>query len=172
LRKRTWLIGLLVLLGLCRALVLVVRQLTFGTYEQARQRWQQKGGQSYTLIVSEACFCPYVGDLKLTVKQGYVTDVEPLDNALSGSVPPSTPPSPSSYSHLTVENMLAQAGGEQIDMLFSPWFTTRSIEYDPVYGYVSRYSSDANGFFSFITGYITDSGYTYTAHDLQLTAPL
>jgi hypothetical protein len=174
---RRWsLVGVLVLVAVCLIAVALIGGSVVGSFQQAQQRWLEKGSPNYTLIVSEACFCPYYGDLRITVKQGVVVDAEQVPDPVTGEIPNTgftiTPANLASMSRLTVTSMLAVAGRDQLDFALSPWFKMRSVQYDPTYGYVTSYTSDENGTISMILGQmVMDSGYAYSAHDLQLIEP-
>lgn len=157
------------MLLLCIALPFIPYFWRVGQASVARQRWEQMGADDYTVIVGRYCFCPEVGEYQLTVQNGSVTTVERVGSALGSAS--GAPLVPADFSSLTVEAMLAHAETAARRSWDVPWFGLVSIDYDPTYGYVTHYTSDANGWFSLFTGYITDSGYSYTARDLQFTDP-
>jgi uncharacterized protein DUF6174 len=145
--------------------------LRIGQASLARQHWLpfgKNGADDYTLIVSHNCFCENAGQHKLTVQNGAVTAVEIVGGTLG---PASLSLIPADYAFLTVDAMLSQAENVARISWGVPWFSALSIDYDPTYGYVTRYNSDANGWLALFLGYVTDSGYTYTARELQFIEP-
>ena len=78
-RNRIFVAGCLGSIVLIVALVAIIYFAQRGPYELARSRWNEKGSGNYTLVVSEVCFCPNAGEVKLTVQSGRVTAVEPTD---------------------------------------------------------------------------------------------
>ncbi|MGH2522694.1 MAG: DUF6174 domain-containing protein [Anaerolineales bacterium] len=135
----------------------------------AKQRWARHGAASYTIIVTRACFCPDVGEYKLSVHNGQVVAVESLTNPFG---PPNPSPRLSDFDGLTVEAMFANAVPTPRDSWRAPWLVTREVSYDPTYGYVRRFASDENGVLSRTLGrWVFDAQYFYTARDLQVNNP-
>lgn len=167
--RRVVLAGCGGLLLLCLALPFIPYGWRVGQAAVARQRWEQNGAQNYTLIVSSHCLCPNTGDFKLTVRAGVVVAVEYVGSAL---FPPSgSALRPADFGLLTIDAMLARTEVAARRSWDVPWFEMLSIDYDPTYGYVTRYASEANGWLAFITGFMTDSSYVYSARDLQFIEP-
>jgi uncharacterized protein DUF6174 len=166
--RKAWLLIVGAVLGallLCVGVVLAPFLARWGSLDTARQRWAVNGGQDYTLIVSEICFCPNAGEWRLTVSNGQVIGIESLRET-------PVPSNLAEFNRLTVEAMSTQAERLVSETQLAPWFDTLAIDYDPTYGYVTRLEYDANGLLDFIFGsYVTDSDYHYTARDLSLTAP-
>ncbi len=163
--------AILVCLGLCTAPFL----LSNTGRSAAQARWQRRGGADYTLVVSQSCFCEYVGEWQLTVQNGRVVTVQPLANPLSqqlGSAVPSTAPAnPTAFDAFTVEEMFDRSQDIIRNSPWPPLLSQLVIAYDPTYGYVTRLEADANGELSLLTGYVSDSHYVYTARALQLARP-
>jgi hypothetical protein len=158
-------------IAVCIGIVVLIASLPTIRFRQAQQHWVQKGGLNYTLIISQGCFCQYVGEYKLTVKQGQVIEIEPIEViGLGEPILPAAPGNPSEFNPLTVEGMLTLFELEQENFTLSPWFRKRAISFDPKYGYVTRYDEDENGVFD-LFGRIGDTDYHYTARDLQLSEP-
>lgn len=170
-RHRFFVFGCLGAIVVVAALLALIYYAIRGPVEAAKARWNAKGSGDYTLVVSEGCFCPYVGDTKITVRGGRITAAEQVASQLNPSPPTGLPQgiTLSYFDGMTVESMLATANTAQNERWQSPWFTSLDIAYDPTYGYVTRYSSDPNGRIpQFFGQLIYDAGYTYTAHDLTL----
>jgi hypothetical protein len=171
-RNRIFATGCLGAIALIIALVAVTIFSLRGAFESARSRWEQKGSPDYTLVVEQYCFCMQVGSYKITVQSGQVTAVDLVTDVGSPFGMPSIAPKPADFDRLAVTAMLARAERDQADMWTVPWTHQLQIIYDPIYGYVTDYNSDANGEWDRLTGrMITDSGYSYKAHDLVITQP-
>ena len=154
----------------CVVLPLIPYLVRVAQFEAAKARWERNGGDSYTLIARQSCFCPYIGEYKLTVQNGKVIAVEPLSGILGTAQQPPNSPSPADVDHLTVEATFAQAEGAVRGGWQAPWFETVSVSYDPTYGYVTEMHTDANGVLSPFVGYLVmDAQYSYAARDLQLS---
>src|SRR5262245_28447142 len=137
--QRALLVGCGGLFLMCLALPFIPYLLRVGQASLARQRWQQNGVDDYTFIVIRNCFCENAGAHKLIVQNGTVTAVE-LVSGIAG--PASLSLTPTDYAFFTVDAMLAQAENDARRSWGVPWFSVLNIEYDPTYGYVTRYQSD------------------------------
>ncbi len=131
----------------------------------ARQRWAAHGNANYTLVVGKFCFCPNIGEHKITVQDGVVTAVEEMQDDSTYT------PKPADFNDLTVEAMLARAEATARRSWDVPWFGAFEAAYDSADGHVTLYHTDANGALSLFVGVVTDSGYRYTARDLQFIPP-
>lgn len=174
-RNRFFVFGCLGAIALISALVAIIYVSVSGEYNLARSRWDTKGSSDYTLVVSQYCFCGLVGEYNITVQSGRVTEFEPVNADPPGWAGSGTPgfavtAKPADFDRMTVAAMLSQAKADQADAWTAPWTHQLHIVYDPTYGYVTKYDADANGQIARWTGsMVTDSGYSYAAHDLVLT---
>ena len=165
-RKKLFVLGCAGVLVICLAAPFLPYAWRVGQAMLARQRWAAHGNAYYTLVVGEYCFCPDSGEYKITVQNGVVTAVETMQPGATHT------PNFANFNDLTVEAMLARAEATARSSWGVPWFSVFATEYDPTSGYVTSYYTDANGMVSRWTGlYITDSGYSYTARDLQIIQP-
>ena len=119
----------------------------------ARQRWTASGITSYTLNVSQHCFCGVVGDYAITVQQGRVTAAVPL----SGQATPTTEEL-RSFDRLTVESILAEVGREAERSWLVPFTHWFDVSFDWGKGYVTRYEQQLY--------FVADGDYRYTARNL------
>src|SRR5690349_20506266 len=78
-RNRIFVLGCVGAIVLFVALIAIIYFSVRGPYELAQSRWDEKGSANYTLIVSESCYCPYFGEVKITVQSGRVIAAEPTD---------------------------------------------------------------------------------------------
>ena len=164
--KKLAVIGCAGVLLFCCAAPLLPYSWRAGQAALARQRWAAHGAADYTLIVGEYCFCPNSGEYKITVQGGVVTAVETMQPGSTHT------PAYADFNDLTVEAMLARAESTAQGSWGVPWLSAFEAEYDSTAGYVTVYHTDANGVLSRLTGLsITDSGYRYTARDLQFAQP-
>lgn len=169
-RHRVFVFGCLGAIAVIAALIAIIYYSIRGPVEAAKARWAAKGKSDYTLVVSEGCFCPFVGDVKITVHNGRVTAAEQVPTPNNPNPSPGLPPGMplTHFDALTAEAMLLVADRAQNDRWRSPWFETLDIVYDPTYGYVTRYLSDPNGQVPRLFGQeIFDAGYSYSARDYQ-----
>lgn len=173
-RNRVFVYGCLGAIVLIAALVGILDYSARRPYEEARARWDAKGSGDYSLVVTENFHGGSGGEYMITVKSGRVTGFEagtgPVGwDGWSGKRS-TIPPEPADFEQMTVATMLDQAGRDQRDAWAAPWVRDLSIDYDPVYGYVTDYYSDPNGRIYYLFHWkIPEAGYWYTAHDLVLT---
>jgi hypothetical protein len=138
-----------------------------GSLRLAQQRWAQNGGATYTLVVSLMCYCPAAGDFRIAVQNNRLIAATPI---FGKSDPITYPPALRMLEPLTVNAMLAEAAQATARSWLVPWNHQLNVEFDPAYGYVTRYAANDNSLLALRTGYgyIPGTAFSYTARDLQL----